>query len=248
MPIPKEMRAEIKCKYCKKIFSIYNSGLKTRKYCSRKCGQDDNWGFKPRNKDCVICKEEFTIETQLQMQKKTCSSECHYELTKQISYKRSREKKIKKCKICGAEFEGRVRYLGLNKCKDCLYRELSKKRIGKNNPNYKDGHATKKKFGGRRSIYTARHFAACRKYRIAMIKKYGYVFCEICVISSAFFYEVHHIYFASQYPKHKQLHNFANLIMLCKQCHGDMHASKLKEKFLEIEKKRDLKNLFKKSI
>lgn len=116
-----------------------------------------------------------------------------------------------------------------------------KKRLGKKNPAYRNGFA----MIGKRT-YTGIHLRACSKYRKAFLEKYGYLFCEACRVNQNGTprFEVHHIYFASKYPKHPHLHDFANLIMVCIQCHNDFHSSKLKEKFQELEKERGLKKLF----
>ena len=125
---------------------------------------------------------------------------------------------------------------------ECMGEYQKKNRKGKNNPNYKDGMASWQKFG-RRPIYTPLHFRACKKYRKAFIEKEGYERCEVCGRSNLPTH-VHHIYYASRFPKHENLHDFRNLIMVCVQCHNDFHGGKLKEIFKEIEYERDLKNLF----
>lgn len=152
-----------------------------------------------------------------------------------------------KCKQCGENYLIRLRYRGIGKCKNCIYKNFSEKRIEKNNPNYKDGHSTQKNFGGKINIYTAKHFAACKKYRDYFVKEKGYPFCEVCLVNKngTPHFEVHHIYYASRYPKHKNLHNFNNLIHLCKQCHVNFHQGKYKEKFNQLEKDRGLKEMFK---
>ena len=85
---------------------------------------------------------------------------------------------------------------------------------------------------------------ACSKYRKFFLDKYGYIFCESCHISYAFKFEVHHLYHASLFPRHKHLHDNENLIMLCDRCHSDFHAGKRKEEFKKLEKNRGLKKLF----
>ena len=76
--------------------------------------------------------------------------------------------------------------------------------------------------------------------------KHDYPFCENCGVNQngTMKFETHHIYFASRCPRHKELHNPKNLILLCIGCHNDFHASKRKEDFKRIEKKRSLKKLF----
>ena len=79
------------------------------------------------------------------------------------------------------------------------------------------------------------------------MEKHTYPFCEICHVNQmgTLKFEVHHIYFASLYPQHPQLHNFLNLIHICIQCHNDLHAGKKsKEVFERLERERGLKKLF----
>lgn len=92
----------------------------------------------------------------------------------------------------------------------------------------------------------ARHRDACREYREWFLSEHWYLYCELCGISSALAFSTHHIYYASRYPKHPQLHNFKNLILLCTFCHSAFHQEKLNDKFLQLEKECGLKELFKK--
>lgn len=232
----------IKCKTCKKEFYISGSRIGKKKYCSKECGQKDDWGFKPKKKKCIICESEFVIESQLDMCRKTCSNDCSQINRNNISKKRQSEKVIKKCKTCGESFEKLKYIIGTNKCKKCLNQELSKKRIGKNNPNYKNGKATKQKFGGKRSVYTAKHFRECKKYRKNFLEKNGYLFCEMCNTSNSLKFETHHIVYASEKPKHKELHNQKNLILVCIKCHNKLHEKKSRRN--KIYKERGLKKLF----
>jgi len=237
----------IKCKVCKKEFYISGSRVGVKKYCSRDCAKRDDYGFKKKEKKCIICGGCFTIKNNIEVQKKTCSDKCLIENRRIISKERSLKKSIKICKVCGKKYEALTFHIGTGKCLDCRMRQLSGERTGVGNPNYKDGHATKEKFGGRRSIYTSMHMRACQKYRKEFIKKNEYLFCENCGINKngASWFEVHHIYFASRFPRHQELHNFKNLILLCKKCHTGFHGGdKFKEKFLKLEKVRGLKKLF----
>jgi hypothetical protein len=241
----------IKCKTCGKEFYISLSRFGARKYCSKECAEKDNYGFKERKRKCIICDKEFLIKKNIELQKKTCSFECWKENNSRISKEKWSKKIIKTCKVCGKEFEALKFYIGNGKCPDCRYNQLSKERRGELNPNYKDGHATKEKFGGRRNIYTTKHFRACHNYRKFLLKTNDYLTCEHCGVNQngTSHFEVHHLYFASRWPRHENLHNFKNLILLCKQCHGDFHNGNLGKRLLEnYEKKRGLKNLFKYKI
>ena len=75
------------------------------------------------------------------------------------------------------------------------------------------------------------------------LEEFGYTFCQHCGISTAFKFHVHHIYFRSEYPKHKYLHDINNLIILCDKCHEKFHGNKSIRN--EIIKKRNLTQLFK---
>lgn len=234
----------ISCKFCKKQFYIPASRIDFKKYCSRKCGLDDNWGFKNKTKQCKICGNNFVINSQLKERYKTCSKECWKLNSYTISKIRSSIKIQKKCKICESNFIGLKFHIGTTKCKTCLFKEMSENRKGKKNPYYKDGHAIGRGKGIKSNIYTGKHFRACLKYRKDFLKKNEYLFCEVCNISNALRYEVHHLYYASRYPKHPELHNFKNLIMLCIQCHNNFHSGKYKGQFEQLEQARGLKKLF----
>jgi hypothetical protein len=118
---------------------------------------------------------------------------------------------------------------------------MGKSRTGKKNPAYSTGWAMQ----GKRK-YTGIHLRACVKYRKHFVEKHGYIFCEICLLNSASVpkTEVHHIYYASLWPKHKNLHDFRNLIMLCIQCHNNFHSGKYKDHFARLQEERGLKELF----
>lgn len=73
---------------------------------------------------------------------------------------------------------------------------------------------------------------------------HGYAFCEVCGRSDRPT-SVHHIYYASKFPKHKNLHNFRNLILVCIPCHKAFHSGEYKIQFTRLEEERGLKELFK---
>jgi len=214
-----------------------------KKYCSKECAKKDNYGFKPRRKKCIICGSEFIINSGLNAQKKTCSNECWYENQKKISLKRTKEKENKKCTICGKDFVGLKNIKNTGKCQSCRTNDL-KKRTDDNNPNYRGGYYTKKNYKGTTAWI---HQEACKKYKKNFIEKNGYQFCEICCVNKngTSLFNVHHIYFASKVPKHKNLHNEKNLIHVCRECHLKFHNGKEYEVvFQKLEKERGLKELF----
>jgi hypothetical protein len=238
-----------KCKTCSKEFYVAFCNLKTKKYCSKKCAKDDNFGFKERKKYCVICKKSFFIKTGIQVHKKTCSLECQYTLRRKISdksvEKRKKTPKKYKCKGCSNYFVGNE-FIKRKYCTlECQYNHYKKIRIGKQNPAFRSGDYAKNT-GKLRKGKQGIHLNACLKYRKYFNEKNEYLFCEVCKINKngTKRFEVHHIYYASRYPKHKELHNFKNLIHICIECHNKFHKEEYKEVFKKIEKERGLKELF----
>jgi hypothetical protein len=210
-------------------------------------------------KECIICKEPFSfvllankggkfVKGMFPVNRATCSEECHLKNNKIVN-KRAIDKKkntiIKRnCRQCGKEVVS-SQYCPQSFCggkgKECHRQFLSESRRGSKNPAYRNGEAVK----GKRT-YTGIHLRACAKYRKAYKEKHDYLSCEVCGVNQNGTprFEVHHIYFASLFPKHKELHNFKNLILICIGCHNKFHSYKLKEEFKILEAERGLKQLF----
>lgn len=198
-------------------------------------------------KKCKICGKEFATEGR-PWNANLCSQECRHanflRLAKAQQIRKKNTVVRRKCRTCGKEVISTA-YCPQSFCGgkfgECFRKHLIESRKGRKNPAYRNGFAV----AGKRT-YTGIHLRACSKYRKAFLEKHGYLFCEVCGVNQNGTpkFEVHHIYFASKYPKHPHLHDFANLIMVCIGCHNDFHSSKLKEKFQELEKERGLKKLF----
>lgn len=238
----------IACKVCQSIVYLYPSRIGKKKYCSSECARKDEFGFKPRHKDCVICGAEFLIKSGNRIQDKTCSVECRTQLkirnTKKTAEKRKHDLKEKTCKECGAKFMGNAWYITRYCSTKCQWENHSKSRKKSNNPNYKGGQYLNTIRNSRQSSI---HLAACSKYRKAFLKKHGRLFCEVCSVNTngTMAFQVHHIYSASKMPRHKNLHDFRNLIMVCLECHHKFHAGKTyQDKFKVLEKDRGLVELF----
>lgn len=242
---------DIKCKICNKEFYISGSRIGVKKYCSFECAKKDDFGFKPKNKNCSWCGEIFLIKNSLRTQDKYCSNICKSEAFKEKQEERNARLKteivIGKCKECQKSFEF-TRYFKRIYCSNsCRIKYMSKNRVGENNPAFKNGLYTHANFQNRKNKTAYKHLRECARYRKEFISKHGYQFCEICKINANGTpkFEVHHIYFASQYPKHKNLHNNRNLVHICLACHHKFHSGKTYEKeFRILEKERKLKTLF----
>lgn len=213
-----------------------------------------------KTKTCTVCGKEFSFDPQPYKGKfgmartpwntKICSDKCRdiarLRRAKEQSERKRKVVVVKKCKNCGKDVVSSQycpRTFCEGKAGECYKSYLSQNRQGKKNPAYRNGLA----MAGKR-IYTGKHLRACSKYRKAFLEKHRYLFCEVCWVNQHATpkFEVHHIYFASLYPKHKELHNPRNLILVCLQCHNDFHSGKMRsDTFNRIEKERGLKELFK---
>lgn len=243
----KKSGKNINCKNCKKEFYISPSRFNIKKYCSRECAKKDEYGFKEKQKKCVICSEKFSITKYIEVQKKTCSSECSYELSRKISAKSIEKRKNideeYKCKKCKCKFKAPSHFKRVYCSDSCQHKDYAEKRINEGNPNYRGGYFTKKNFT---ASIAHKHSQACQKYRKAFLEKNNYLFCEVCGVNSngTIKHDVHHIYFASRVPRHEHLHNFKNLVLVCRECHLDFHGKRKEEEFKKLEKDRGLKKLF----
>lgn len=236
------MKRNVICKNCSCEFTTtkYKLAVGKGKYCSPECYFEYQ-----KNLPCKICGAE-----RLQGCIRRMCKDCYKDWEK-AKNKKGRQKQFKNyakdriCKICGVTFKS------LNPSKLCSYecqgKQMKTARIGKKNPAYRNGYYTNKKIKAGKST-TKKHTNACARYRRNFLKNNDYAFCEICKVNSNGTprFEVHHIYFASKYPKHPELHNFKNLIHICIQCHNDLHSSKIKDIFNKIEEDRGLIELFKK--
>jgi len=85
---------------------------------------------------------------------------------------------------------------------------------------------------------------AMNEYVEKMFNQYGHLYCEKCLQSNVHIDMPHHIIFKSEKPRHKELHNKRNLILLCRDCHNYMHQHKHNEFRIKLIKERNLKDLF----
>lgn len=242
---------DIACKVCKKIFYVSGSRLSCKKYCGMECAREDQFGFKPYTKSCGVCGERFNITSQLRSADKYCSEDCRREAFAEKQRERYQRLKqtevIRLCKGCKKKFEHNAYFKKKYCSMECQARHLSHTRKEQGNPNFKAGIYTHRNFQNRKSKVAYKHLNETRRYRKAFLAKYGYLYCEQCGLNENAVqrFEVHHIYFASLYPRHKELHNDRNLILICIDCHRNFHAGKTYEKqFKQLEKERGLKQLF----
>jgi hypothetical protein len=225
-------------KKCPQCGSIHN-GAGVR--CSIACKAV--WQLRRKEYTCKNCQKKY--ETNQARNKNFCSNYCVIEYKNNIV-----------CKKCG---ERKIKYKSSGYCIDCYDINLKEKlgerhadylisnrskRLGKNNPSYKTGLY----INGNYSVSSAGkiHLAECAKYRKKFLEKHNYLFCELCGISNSIRYETHHIVYASEAPRHPQLHNELNMILLCIKCHNYLHKAKKNRNALVI--KRGLEKLFNRKL
>jgi len=194
-------------------------------YC-KNCGKEV---YKYRM--CFDCFTEYAKEYQKKYREKNAERLKQYDKDR---YNKQGKKFI--CVECSLEFKSHIkRKFCSRKCQSVNWKRNGTRK-GKNNPDYKNGLRTNKK------KYPNEHLNACRKYRKVFLEKNDYIYCEECGISNSIRYETHHIVFASEAPKHKELHNPKNLTMVCIKCHNKFHAKKSNRN--ELVTRRGLEKLF----
>jgi len=209
-------------------------------------------------KKCKDCKKEFEVSllpywNQSRIRCPECAKVCRYNSSKKYRDSHYEAIKIKKmeyqknggtkkiCKMCKKPFYGA--WASPKFCsRDCFSEDAKTSRLGKNNPAYRNGTRVKGK------NESGKHLYVTKKYREAFLNKHGYKFCEYCNINQSLRFETHHIIFASEMPRHKELHNARNLIFVCIQCHNNFHSGKTHEKRISLVQERNLTELFGKSI
>lgn len=192
---------------------------------------------KSRDGKYFLCKECKRVERELEY-KRNCGKYIEYRTkNREKILGRQRLKRLelgipqriiikpKNCKMCGVEFKP---YSSLTKfcSRSCFEKSMKTTRLGSNNPAYRNGNSTKEKLKNGQRLYTNGHLRACARYKREFMEKHGYMHCECCGTSNAIRFETHHIVFASEAPKHENLHNSRNMICVCIMCHNNFHAHK----------------------
>ena len=92
---------EKECNICKKIFSVEQNELNTKKYCSNKCRIE---GLKVPliNKTCNYCNKEYKVEKSKLDKRKFCSEKCQHDNIRGV---KTSVWVDKKCIICEKEFK-----------------------------------------------------------------------------------------------------------------------------------------------
>jgi len=101
-PIPKIIIGKRECLNCHKEFSIINN-IPDQKFCCTDCKSEYYYRETPKYEDkiCTNCGMEYTrrYQTGREYQNNYCSLECEKE------YKHNKAREIRKCEICGLDFE-----------------------------------------------------------------------------------------------------------------------------------------------
>lgn len=150
------------------------------------------------------------------------------------------------CKQCNTKIL-MARCCTRNFCsRQCFFESQKTARLGENNPAYRNGLSTKKSVSWK--TYNTKHLRSCAKYRKDFMERNDYIHCEYCKVNNSIKFEVHHIIFASEKPRHEHLHDFRNLIMVCIECHNNFHKAGGMELRKSLIENRGLVELFGKDI
>jgi predicted nucleic acid-binding Zn ribbon protein len=232
------------CKFCGKDTNGRNI------YCSKKCHREYWKRINKRffkEKPCVICGKMF-------MPKATTNKYCSLKCKRIADIQRiSKRPKIKDCLYCGKTF---TPYTSLDKFCSANCRIQNKKQLrsynwseekankilGTGNPAYRNGYYTRT---ARKSTPGERVFIKnSKEIKQGMIDDVGYIYCEYCGVSNSIKYEAHHIIFRSERPRHINLHNKKNILIVCINCHNLLHKNKSLRDVIVNE--RNLHSLFNK--
>jgi len=224
------------CQMCQGFFSMrpdevtHPSHFNQRKFCSKNCAtkyisQKKTEARKSQARVCIVCGVSFIRSPAGGIKafniRKLCSRTCQYKYQSEIL--RGKPNKISKTGL----------------------KNISKANTGRGNGMYVHGQRAKKVKGKRIYFLTRAHAKACRDYKQKIFNEYDYLPCELSnweVPCSLIQMETHHIIYASEAPKHPNLHNEKNLILVCRKHHVYLHSKKDRRAKLVAE--RGLINLF----
>lgn len=176
---------------------------------------------------CKKCSKEFSYYTGAYrgLNKLYCSRNCY------VSARQ--EKAKKKCPECGKMYFLGKHTSATTVCsRECYSVRRTRLYKEKDHPCYKNGKSVD------------RGSVACGKYRKKLVTERGYPFCEHCGVNQSIRFEVHHIVFRSEKPRHKNLHDNYNLIHVCIECHNMFHSADGKEARQYLIESRKLRELF----
>lgn len=184
---------------------------------------------------CKKCKSEFIKKAWNNNYCKDCVLKKKRAKASEYFYKG----KKRVCIICSTEFIRAASRPNKFCSRKCMAKNYSEKRKGRNNPAYRNG----TRVGGQSLRHKQSLFQKNAKIlKQQIIEKDGFLHCQICLVSSDMRFEIHHIAFRSEFPKHENIHNLRNLIYLCIRCHNWFHSKKARRRFLVEE--RQLRELF----
>lgn len=219
----------MKCINCNNETPLW--GKKSKKYCNINCQRQyekENHKKKYNVIKCIICDNDFIPKT---FKSICCSKVCKQ---KYDAKKISKKPKIKVCKNCNKEYNP---YTSITKfCSaNCRVENIKKKRKfnwnndsvekrkGIKNPAYVNGDRLQNKKIDSTGL---RLFEKNRKeYINEMINEFGYTYCQKCKETNKKL-EAHHIIYRSEKPKHQNLHDKINIILVCVKCHNWFHKKK----------------------
>lgn len=191
-------------------------------------------------KPCADCKEDFVPHAGNQYRCPSCKKLLNRERATEAYYDSTQPKHT--CEICKKLFTrpyGRTYRFCSKKCHGL---GMKTERLGVGNPAYRNGFYPKDRKNPELRHDDHKFETISKKMKMEMLKEYGYMFCQKCHSNNSLRWECHHLIFRSEAPKHPNLHNQRNLILLCIKCHNWFHAQK--DRRDELVQERELYELF----
>ena len=155
------------------------------------------------------------------------------------------KKLTKSCKVCWKEF---MAYWITKHCSHkCYLSTMSETRKWKNNPAYRNWmYVTDKTKHNQNAKITSwfwekEFLRTAKKIREEMYWEFWFYMCQHCWVNNSLRWETHHLFFRSEKPRHKNLHNPLNLLRVCIRCHNLFHKVKsTRDPYIEARKLNEL--------
>lgn len=205
-------------------------------------------------KICIICNKEYMPKISFA---KCCSFECS-KINKSNLDKIYKDKQKEtywcvkttiykhKCSVCEKEYDS------VNKkqkfcSRSCFAIDMKESRKWESNPAYRNWMYSYSDWDRKTKVNTVQRkdkefIKTSKELRQNQIDNVWYNYCMKCNRSDMWILHSHHIVYRSEAPKHANLHNKRNLILVCNQCHNNYHSNKESRTQLVIERK--LRELF----
>lgn len=195
--------------------------------CSHKCLGAHQKNIGNLTIKCAFCSKEFTVPKH--RKQKTCSKSCGHKLLHRNDPPAQQNFECDYCKKTFVEYPSKRRGKSTFCSRECSTQYLRKYHVreGKNNPSWKGGRYSYKRYGP--------HYLFDRNHSLHMaVKLRDREICRLC--SSNKNLHVHHADFDGKN------HSMNNLITLCASCHRKVEVHKIQTAYLIVNVQNTITN------